>query len=533
MNDDFGTLYISSDLNIQNKYKYADIFGQVAKYIESKGVHLITESFQDGKGNHKKSFIESIVCSQMRWRIIISLQYFDGYKRIFLALSPEFQSNIYMRLGKEQTQKIAEDDVKNIKHKIGDCIHISINNEDIKLCAFSYSSEKNISISDWNVNFYTNSILYSNYINNHNEFINKIMNKKAFKFRIVNLSGDKTNINSVKKILGNYGDDLNLTYDSKNYTQITRLPNNGNIINIVLLDESDKQAYYDTKEFFLTYKMPFQHIRMNGKFQVNPAIQQMLLLEIYKKTHPNDFYLMPDHFLQESIAGFLYLDADFIHNTLNNRYFNYLTTSYIFSENMDYSEENIIANMNVNIHVKRDYMNIMDTGRVVESILSGNEVINKFRNEGKYFNILVTKKLNKRSMESLINALKNNGISINKVYYVSNSKLRFVDNFNYYNNNRGSEHYYKIIGQNMAVIKLATQQFLYPQLFSTFVEILYPPRSQISIEDLKNIIWLSKKRTYRLFSMKNMTQLEPVVIKDKNKQFITSIKGSVNINYLI
>ena len=200
---------------------------------------------------------------------------------------------------------------------------------------------------------------------------------------------------------------------------------------------------------------------------------------------------------------------------------------------MDYSEENIIANMNVNIHVKRDYMNIMDTGRVVESILSGNEVINKFRNEGKYFNILVTKKLNKRSMESLINALKNNGISINKVYYVSNSKLRFVDNFNYYNNNRGSEHYYKIIGQNMAVIKLATQQFLYPQLFSTFVEILYPPRSQISIEDLKNIIWLSKKRTYRLFSMKNMTQLEPVVIKDKNKQFITSIKGSVNINYLI
>lgn len=135
-------------------------------------------------------------------------------------------------------------------------------------------------------------------------------------------------------------------------------------------------------------------------------------------------------------------------------------------------------------------------------------------------------------MNLLINTLYNRGIIINRIYYVSNYKLRFADNYNYHNSNY-TEHCYKIIGKNMAVIKMATEKFLFPQLFSTFVKILYPSNADISCNDIKNIIWLTKKRIYRAYSLKNMTLLEPISIKKQNIDFIKKIKGGANINLFI
>ena len=186
---------------------------------------------------------------------------------------------------------------------------------------------------------------------------------------------------------------------------------------------------------------------------------------------------------------------------------------------------------NIKVHLKKGYMNIIETDKTVD-LLMRNEIVKKYSNEGRYFNIVVSKEFNNKSKLSIIEKLRENRININKIYYVSNFKSRFVDNYNYYNPNH-SQHPYRIIGKSTAVIKLATKAYLFPQLFSTFVKVLYPLNQEISVEDLKNIVWLNKKRLYRTYSLRDMTQLEPIVIKQQNKEYLTNLISDININFLI
>ncbi len=537
MTDDFATLYISNDIDKNYKIKYFDIFNEVIKYIRTKNVNIniINSTGKNGK-NYISSFIDSIINNDLRWRLKINMEHSGNYKKLYLALSPEFK---YKKIpNRNEVAAIAIKDIEFIKNNIGDNINITVNNATITFNAFSYSQENKISIKDWNINFDKySSESYGNFINNTGVLLNSIKYKKPFKFRIVNLTrySNKNNyITDIISILELYGCNLELYYDQGNYTNIKTLPNNRDIINIILMNENDKQGYYDSKEFFLEHNMPFQHIRVDGNLLNKKYAQNMMILEIYKKTHIQDFYLLPDHFLNEPIAGFIYLDVDSLYDYVNNNYSNYLTISYIFSQNLNYSEEKVLSINNIKIHTKRDYMNIIDVDNAVNFILSGNEVIRGYTSGflPNYFNIIVTKQLNRKSMDSLINTFNSKHIRINRIYYVSNYMLGFADNYNYHNASY-NEHYYKIIGKNMAVIKMATEKFLFAQLFSTFVKILYPLDVDITCNDIKNIIWLTKKRIYRAYSLKNMTLLEPVSIKKNNIRFIRNIKGGVNINLFI
>ncbi len=539
-NYDFATLYISNDIDENYKIKYHDIFNEIVKYINSKNVNVNVVNSTDKKGrNHISSFIDSIVNSDLQWRLKINIENSGNYKKLYLTLSPEFKNKKI--LGQKETEDVGKKDIEFFKNKIGYNINITVDKENITLKAFSYSQENKISIKNWDINCDQNvSENYNNFINNTSSLLKYIGSHKTFEFRIVNLTrqpNNNTAIKSIISLLNRYGTDLNLSYDQNSYTNIKTLPNNPDIINIILINKNDGQSYDDSKEFFLEHNIPFQHIKIDGNILTASYAQNMMILEIYKKTHIQDFYLSPDHFLNEPIAGFIYLDVDSLHDHINNQYSNYLTISYIFSENLNYSDEKVLSFNNIKIHSKRDYINIIDVNKTADFIVSRNEIIKRytggsFHSKEKYFNIIVTKQLNKKSMNSLITVLNDKNIHIGRVYYISNYRLRFADNNNYYNSSH-TDHYYKIIGKNMAVIKMATNKFLFPQLFSTFVKILYPSDAEISYNDIKNIIWLTKKRIYRAYSLKNMTLLEPVSIKNQNIKFITRIKGGVNINLFI
>ena len=529
---DFTTLYISNDLDRKIKLKIQDIYISLIEYIKSKGIAVDTEDFKDKRGYmHRKNYIKSIINSKMSWRIAISPDSENNVKRFYLSLSPEFEfKKQYLKT--YEVEQIAKDDVNYIEKMIGSSVDISVGNIDMNFQAISYSSEKRIDIGDWNITFDSKEIYYSKLINDASILLKQLGDKKTFKYRIIDTANSSSaDIGKVTNLLDKYGEYLGPVFNQNNYTKIAELPHQKDIVNVVLLAKSDKQYYNDTKEFFLTYNIPYQHIKMRDEFFLHDYLNRTCIVELYKKTHPQDLYLLPDHFLNSHLAGFIYLDVDSIHNELQNTYSNYLTISYIFSENRDYSDEKILVGSNIKVYLKRDYMDIIETDKTVD-LLMRNEIVKKYSNAGRYFNIVVSKKFNTRSKLLIIERLRENGLNINKIYYVSNFRSRFVDNYNYYNPTN-SQHPYKIVGKNTAIIKLATRPYLFAQLFSSFVEVLYPLDNEISVEDLKNIIWLNKKRLYRTYSLRDMTLLEPIVIKRKNKEFITSKMPDLNINFLI
>ena len=527
--NDFATLYISNDLNRNYKIIRPIIYNEIVRYIQSRGVKVNTIERMKRHGR-TISFIDSQTDRDLYWRIKIIPERFGIHKRLFLVFSPEFKSR--KTLSQEEVANVALRDIGYIRDRIGQEIEVSVGGVIIKFIGFSYSQERKISIDKWSINFDRyNMITYKDFINKPSSILQFLRNRKTFEFRIVNLTNRELNdniIGNIVSLLEKYGNNQNLYYNRSNYKSINTLKNASNVINIIFIDRkydpNFKRNYYESRKFFLENNIPFQHIDISGNISNNSFAQDMMVLEIYKKIHAQDFYLSPDHFNLEPIAGFIYIDTQ--------SYANYLIVSYVFSQNLNYFEEKMLRIDNIEVYAERDYFNIFDVDKAADSIISGNEVVMKYSNSGSYFNIIVTRQLNHKSTLSLVDALDKRGIKINRVYYVSNHRLRFADNKNYYDSNH-NEHYYKIIGKNMAVIKIATGSFLFPQLFSTFVKVSYPPDAEITLNDIKNIIWLSKKRIYRAYSLKNITLPEPVIIKRKNEEFIKDIGNSINLNLLI
>jgi len=532
--NDFATLYISNDLDGNYKIKYPNIFNEIVKYIQSRGINVKNIILRE----YKASFIDSQADQDLHWRIKLIPEWSGIYRRLYLELCPEFKNK--KTLSREEVTNVALKDISYIRDKIGYEINVNVNDANIQFRGFSYSQESKISVEKWSINLDKDKMItYKDFINKPSSILQFLRNHKNFEFRIVNLTTRGLNdniIGNIVSLLEKYGNYQDLYYDKSNYKSINTLKNASNVINIIFIDTKHdpnfKSNYYESRKFFLENNIPFQHIDISGNISNNSSAQDMMILEIYKKVHTQDFYLTPDHFNWEPIAGFIYIDTDSLYDPSNHSYADYLIVSYVFSQNLNYFEEKMVRIDNIKVHTKRGYFNILDVNKAADSIIFGNEVVRKYSNSGSYFNIIVTRQLNHESTLSLVDALNKRGIKINRVYYVSNHRLRFADNKNYFDSNH-DEHYYKIIGKNMAVIKIATGSFLFPQLFSTFVKVSYPPDAEITLNDIKNVIWLSKKRIYRGYSLKNITLLEPVIIKRKNEEFIKDIGNPINLNFLI
>jgi len=530
MAEDFSCLYISNEISSSVKIKNDEIYNQLINHLEQKGVKVSTIIETKGNIPIKKHYI-NIKNEGTLWELALNTINFDNFRKLYLSLRPK--TDIKTRhLNIPDTERIATEDIKMIKDKIGIQININVNNFNTSLNAFSYSDENFIDISNWQIILGNFSIKYKDFLveDNVNLLEQEIKDqiKKMVKFRLINATMNSPNFEYIKNLIKNIGEIIDPIYNINNYRQIRDMNDNSNIMNIIILRSEDKEVYKNTKLFFIQNNLPFQHVKVDSNIIKYESAYKIFLFEIYKKLFPDQFYLLPDHFLQQekNISGFIYLD---INPKINER--NTISVSYVFTKNNDYIQESINT-LNVNFHKENNKIIIEDPENLSELIISGNSGLSAYKNTNYYFNILITKQFDRESISKLINNLLDNNIKINKVYYISNYKMRFADNYNYFNNNNFI-HRYKIIGKNNAVIKLSTKKFLFPQLFSTYVEIKYPYNSEISETDIKNIIWLAKKRLYRVHSLYNITQLEPIKIKQHNKYFINEYTTPIKLNYLI
>lgn len=145
--------------------------------------------------------------------------------------------------------------------------------------------------------------------------------------------------------------------------------------------------------------------------------------------------------------------------------------------------------------------------------------------------ILLTKRWKEENIEKLIAVLHENKIETERAYYISSRTSRFVDEYlresaNY----RSCRHQYVILGKRIAFLKTCTEARIYPNLFSLYIELVHPEETQIGQGDLEKILWLVKKRIYRVQEFYILKNPEPMYIfRNLRKMYLGEISERLTI----
>lgn len=108
--------------------------------------------------------------------------------------------------------------------------------------------------------------------------------------------------------------------------------------------------------------------------------------------------------------------------------------------------------------------------------------------------IILTKEWRKDDLKELLNILQRNGVAVNSVYYISSRTSRFV-----------SKHLLEQDVQGYPIVSFGTSGFIfpvnkiriYPTLFPLYIQLYYPDRN-LEKNDFLKILWLVKRRIYRV-----------------------------------
>ena len=263
-----------------------------------------------------------------------------------------------------------------------------------------------------------------------------------------------------------------------------------------------KQWYSTLKIFFDGKKIPTQYVKdttIRDKMKY-PGVKANLLLEVATKTdRPPVVLQAPEEIFTND--GFLCLSD--LH-TSDKKLFGALFT---------YSRQGLDVDEEVQIY--QDINFDTPTRHSIEMLESDIELLSQkistLIGRRLKIDILLTKAWKQDNIRKLIKALENNKIRTNRVYYLSSKTCRFVDD--YVESCRKSfNHPYVILGKNTGFLKTATDVRFYPHLFSYYIELVWPEDGKLTQGDFEKILWLVKKRLYRIQEFYVLKRPEPLCI---------------------
>jgi hypothetical protein len=151
--------------------------------------------------------------------------------------------------------------------------------------------------------------------------------------------------------------------------------------------------------------------------------------------------------------------------------------------------------------------------------------------------ILLTKRWKQESIDKLVELLSKKNIKVKRAYYISSRTCRFVDEYLLDpSNNRSLNHPYIIVNEKIAFLKACTQIRIFLNLFSLFVELQYPKDGKLNQGDLEKLLWLVKKRIYRIQEFAVLKNPEPIcVFRNLKKMYVGKIgtKNTIPLRLLI
>lgn len=154
---------------------------------------------------------------------------------------------------------------------------------------------------------------------------------------------------------------------------------------------------------------------------------------------------------------------------------------------------------------------------------------------GKKIDIICTKKWKAKDISFFLKELGCEGINVRKCIYISHSTNRFLFSDFHIIENR-LKHPYFIIDGKVGSIQTNTELKLFGTMFPMYVELLNSWEQRLEETDLKIILWLVKKRLYRLKSFYSLKVPENITIFSEVKNLgLEDISGTLklSINHLL
>jgi hypothetical protein len=299
--------------------------------------------------------------------------------------------------------------------------------------------------------------------------------------------------------------------------------NKQSLIFVFLEDQAVLEKHYvNDKIFFDSNHMPTQYVRANtvaGKFPTLSGVKANFILEMLTKMGKQPVKLIaPEEIFVND--GFLCLsDVETVKNKLFGAIFTYT------KQGLDTLKEEVHIYDNIAFKTPTEHtIELYDESfpllaNNIYGLVGSNTI-----------DILLTKRWKLDAIKKLVDLLQTRNISTKRVYYISSRASRFVDEYLLGGtNDKSLQHPYLIVNDKIAFLKASTQIRIFNNLFSLFVELQYPENGKINYGDLEKLLWLAKKRIYRIQEFSVLKNPEPIyVFRNLKKMYVGEI-GTKNM----
>ena len=281
------------------------------------------------------------------------------------------------------------------------------------------------------------------------------------------------------------------------------------VVIIIASKESIASTYKNVKEFFISQRIPTQFIRSENIS--NRFIKRDITTQILIKLGYSPLELK---WPSENLKGSLVIDTSDPKNKI-------MGMLYISQDRTE--EESFMLLDDI------EYNNPGTDGKAKER----NEVTLNSQNEEKLLNrtvsfigrenvtvdLIITKNWKLENLSGLISGLAERKITIKNIYLLSLNYMRFISEFNL-NKHESYEIPYLIKGSQVLIF-VATTPSIYPTIFPIYFRKIIlndEEDNRIYDDDIKKIIWFTKKRMYRFNNFDKLKQPEPInLLHNANK----------------
>lgn len=283
-----------------------------------------------------------------------------------------------------------------------------------------------------------------------------------------------------------------------------------------------EQWYKQLKVFFDSNSIPTQYVNditITNKMRL-PGVKANLLLEMLTKMgRPPIVLQAPEEMFVND--GFLCL-SDIV-----------TTPKKLFGALFTYSKQGLNVKGEVQIYEDIEYETTEDSIEIPEQSIDllAKKASVLFGSRALKIDILLTKAWKKENVQRLVKSLRKNKVETDRVYHLSSRRCRFVDEYLESSVNiRSLNHPYLILGPRTGFLRTSTDIRFYAHLFSYYVELVWPEDIKLEREDLEKILWLVKKRIYRIQEFHVLKKVEPVYIfSNVRKMYLGEIEERLAI----
>lgn len=164
----------------------------------------------------------------------------------------------------------------------------------------------------------------------------------------------------------------------------------------------------------------------------------------------------------------------------------------------------VLDNIDYTVYNKKIKINQENTNKLLDGI---KDLIPTRSN----WTLLFTRRPSIETLDYILKSFADRGINVKKVQFISNKTASFVSS----RNNQSYDDYNytgRIISKNVGFLIPSNNSAKYWCIRPFFIENLWPEDLPLSKEDMYNILWLIKKRTYRMSNLSLITMPEPVAV---------------------